>query len=62
MTDVLHVVSGDLYAGAERIVEELALAQQSRLGMSVCVALLNPGVLAERLRAAGVDTDRKSVV
>ena len=56
MTDVLHVVSGDLYAGAERIVEELALAQQSRLGMSVCVALLNPGVLAERLRAAGIDT------
>lgn len=56
MTEVLHVVSGDLYAGAERVVEELAIAQHARLGMSVCVAILNPGVLADRLTAAGIPT------
>lgn len=56
MTDVLHVVSGDLYAGAERIVEELAIAQHARLGQSVCVAVFNEGLLESRLRAAGVET------
>lgn len=55
MKRVLHVVSGDLYAGAERIVEELAIAQRTHLGMSVGAAVLNPGRLAEQLRAAGID-------
>jgi glycosyltransferase involved in cell wall biosynthesis len=53
---VLHVVSGDLYAGAERIVEELAVAQHSCLKMQVFAAVLNEGRLAHNLRQAGVDT------
>jgi glycosyltransferase involved in cell wall biosynthesis len=53
---VLHVVSGDLYAGAERIVEELAVAQHSCLKMRVFAAVLNEGRLAHNLREAGVDT------
>jgi glycosyltransferase involved in cell wall biosynthesis len=53
---VLHVVSGDLYAGAERIVEELAIAQHAHLQMQVSAAVLNEGRLAENLRQAGVNT------
>jgi L-malate glycosyltransferase len=53
---VLHVVSGDLYAGAERIVEELAVAQHSCPKMQVFAAVLNEGRLAHNLRQAGVDT------
>ena len=61
---VLHVVSGDLYAGAERIVEELAAAQRSYLGIEVSAAVLNEGRLAGNLRQAGIDThvfDERSV-
>lgn len=53
---VMHLVSGDLYAGAERIVEELAVAQRDLLGLRVDVVLFNEGELARRLRAAGIAT------
>jgi glycosyltransferase involved in cell wall biosynthesis len=53
---VVHVVSGDLYAGAERVVEELALAQQLIPQLAIEVVLFNDGELANRLRAAGVRT------
>lgn len=54
---VLHVVSGDLYAGAERIAEELVIAQRSHLGCAASVAILNDGQLNRALRAAGVPTE-----
>jgi L-malate glycosyltransferase len=53
---VLHVVSGDLYAGAERIVEELAVAQMVHLRLQVVAAVLNEGQLSANLRNAGVET------
>jgi glycosyltransferase involved in cell wall biosynthesis len=53
---VMHLVSGDLYAGAERVVEELALAQRQLPQLEVEVVLLNDGELASRLRVAGVAT------
>jgi L-malate glycosyltransferase len=53
---VLHVVSGDLYAGAERITEELAVAQREYLRLQVSAAVLNEGRLAANLRCAGVET------
>lgn len=53
---VLHVVSGDLYAGAERVVEELAIAQQAVPDVRVTVAVMNEGLLAERLCASGIRT------
>jgi glycosyltransferase involved in cell wall biosynthesis len=53
---VLHVVSGDLYAGAERIVEELAIAQHSRLRLRVIAVVLNHGRLAHELQREGVET------
>jgi L-malate glycosyltransferase len=54
---ILHVVSGDLYAGAERVVEELAIAQNSSAETTVRVVLFNEGELARRLRAYGVPSD-----
>lgn len=57
MTDstlsVLHIASGDLWAGAEVQLYMLARAQR-QLGADVRVALLNPGTLADRLTAEGI--------
>lgn len=53
---VLHVASGDLYAGAERMVEELAIAQAAMPDVRVIVVLMNDGILASRLREASVET------
>ena len=53
---VMHLVSGDLYAGAERVVEELATAQQQLPQLKVEVVVLNEGELANHLREAGVPT------
>jgi glycosyltransferase involved in cell wall biosynthesis len=52
---VLHVVSGDLWAGAEAQVAALVaeLARDPQLQLHAVV--LNPGELERRLRAAGVD-------
>ena len=54
---ILHVVSGDLYAGAERVVEELAIAQNASIDTKVTVVLFNEGELARRLRASGIPID-----
>lgn len=50
---VLHIASGDLWAGAEVQVCSLACAQH-RQGVQVEVILFNPGELEVRLRQAGV--------
>jgi glycosyltransferase involved in cell wall biosynthesis len=52
---VLHIASGDLWAGAEvqlyTLARELHTSGQAR----VSVVLMNPGRLAEQLRAAGIE-------
>jgi glycosyltransferase involved in cell wall biosynthesis len=52
---VMHVASGDLWAGAEVQVLCLATALSRLPGMRVEVVLLNPGELGRRLAAAGVE-------
>jgi L-malate glycosyltransferase len=52
---VLHIVSGDLWAGAEVQVHELLRAAVSVPDLEIRAAVLNPGILAERLVAAGID-------
>ena len=51
---VLHVVSGDLWAGAEAQLYHLVRAQQTVDDTRVQVAILNDGELASRLKQAGV--------
>jgi glycosyltransferase involved in cell wall biosynthesis len=51
---VLHIASGDLWAGAEVALFHLACELSARADMRVEVALLNDGDLATRLRDAGV--------
>jgi len=53
-TRVLHVASGDLWAGAEVQLYYLATAQRDLPAVVVSVALLNEGILAQRLRGAGI--------
>jgi L-malate glycosyltransferase len=51
---VLHIVSGDLWAGAEAQVHQLLRAACTVAGLEIRAVVLNPGVLAERLAAEGV--------
>jgi glycosyltransferase involved in cell wall biosynthesis len=51
---VLHIASGDLWAGAEAQIHQLLCALQARPDVLVSAVILNPGELAERLSAAGV--------
>jgi len=51
---VTHLASGDLWAGAEVQLFQLATAMLKRDEVSIDVVLLNEGLLAERLREAGV--------
>lgn len=52
---VMHVASGDLWAGAEVQLFTLARALQKRGDISVTVLLMNEGELAERLHHAGIE-------
>lgn len=54
---VLHVISGDLWAGAEVQAFTLLATLQRQPGVEVAVALLNEGELAQRLRDRGIKTD-----
>ena len=54
---VFHVVSGDLWAGAEAQFLQLIEAMSNRQDLEVRVAVLNPGILAERLRPTDVTLD-----
>ncbi|HVP31970.1 MAG TPA: glycosyltransferase [Myxococcota bacterium] len=53
-TRVVHVLSGDLWAGAEVATFHLLRALARRSELEVAAIVLNPGELASRLAAAGV--------
>jgi glycosyltransferase involved in cell wall biosynthesis len=50
---VVHIVSGDLWGGAEAVVYQLVQGQLQSLADQVAVIALNEGEPAKRLRAAG---------
>ncbi len=50
----MQLASGDLWAGAEVMIYNLAVALNNRADVSLQVVLLNDGELASRLRQAGV--------
>jgi L-malate glycosyltransferase len=52
---VLHVVSGDLWAGAEVQVYQLLRAARCYPGVVIRAVILNPGMLAKQLAAQGID-------
>jgi glycosyltransferase involved in cell wall biosynthesis len=52
---ILHIASGDLWAGAEVQAYTLLSTLQQNAAVSVAAALLNDGELAERLRAQHID-------
>ncbi|WP_405223870.1 glycosyltransferase [Lentisalinibacter sediminis] len=54
-TRILHVVSGDLWAGAETQIFQLARALKATPAIALRVAVMNPGTLASRLTEEGVD-------
>jgi len=54
---VVHLVSGDLWAGAEAATFELLRALRKIDGIDASAIVLNPGTLAERLAAADVPVD-----
>jgi glycosyltransferase involved in cell wall biosynthesis len=51
---VMHIASGDLWAGAEVQLFTLAKSQNDQQSMDVSVILLNHGMLEQRLRNSGV--------
>jgi glycosyltransferase involved in cell wall biosynthesis len=51
---VLHVASGDLWAGAEVQLFHLLCSLRRRTEVTVEAAILNPGKLADRLREQGI--------
>jgi glycosyltransferase involved in cell wall biosynthesis len=54
---ILHVASGDLWAGAEVQIFLLTTELARLPGLTVRAALMNEGLLASRLREAGVGVD-----
>ena len=52
---ILHVASGDLWAGAEAMLQTLAEAQNRLCGVRVTAVLLNDGQLADELRRSGAE-------
>ena len=53
---VVHVASGDLWAGAEAQIAQLCRALASRDDINVAAILLNDGDLADRLRTLRIET------
>lgn len=51
---ITHLASGDLWAGAETQLHNMVLALHRAGGVDVDLVLLNEGILAQRVRAAGV--------
>jgi len=51
---IVHIASGDIWAGAERVLALLLEGIQARAGMSAEVLLFNEGRLADVLRGIGV--------
>lgn len=54
---VIHVLSGDLWAGAEVMVYHLLRGLNSIVGCHVLVVVLNDGQVAERLREEGIQVE-----
>lgn len=54
---VVHLISGDLWAGAEAATFQLVRALADRDTFRVSVVALNEGELARRLRASGIATE-----
>jgi L-malate glycosyltransferase len=54
---ILQIVSGDLWAGAETQFFQLVTALHDGREVEVRAAIMNPGILADRLVAKGVRTD-----
>lgn len=54
---VCHVISGDLWAGAEAQACTMLTALQRRGEVAVSAIVLNPGKLVERLRAEGIQVE-----
>lgn len=52
---VLHIASGDLWAGAEVMLYGLVRAQKRFADVSVSVILFNDGILARKLREEGIE-------
>lgn len=55
-TTVLHLFSGDLWAGAEVMVFHLLSELRKREGLKIVALSLNEGMLAEKLRNAEIET------
>src|SRR6478672_7766788 len=51
---ITHLASGDLWAGAENQLHNMVLAMHRTSDVDIDVILLNEGLLADRLRQAGV--------
>jgi len=51
---VLHIASGDLWAGAEVMLYTLVKSLHTDLEIKITVVLLNPGALEEKLRECGI--------
>lgn len=51
---ILHIASGDLWAGAEVMLYTLAKALHSEASTQVSVVVLNPGKLEQKLRSCGL--------
>jgi glycosyltransferase involved in cell wall biosynthesis len=51
---VLHVLSGDVWGGAEAMVRDLAVAQSRRGVVEPACLVMNEGLLADELRKAGI--------
>jgi L-malate glycosyltransferase len=54
---ILHIASGDLWAGAEAQIFQLVSALNDRPDVAVRVVVMNAGILADRLRERGVQVD-----
>ena len=54
---VLHIISGDLWAGAEVQSYTLIVRLRRSPGTIVGAVVLNPGTLSEKLRALGIDVE-----
>jgi glycosyltransferase involved in cell wall biosynthesis len=53
---VLHIFSGDLWAGAEVMIFTLLNRLREDPGLKIIALSLNGGILADRLREAGIET------
>jgi L-malate glycosyltransferase len=54
---ILHIFSGDLWAGAEVMIYNLLRELHNGRGLQVIAISLNEGILTERLRAAGIEVE-----